>query len=143
MSDLDAKLELFKTLAAEAYPQRVVTRTFQDVSQRDQRDLKKGIYTVLFQGIPRMGKLGGSPVTVKVLLLGQFQVEEDALGNVVEAGELAMVEEINELLRLAANRYPDVPRIEGVEMATSSQLEHPFGWVAAVLEMSWTKKCTT
>jgi hypothetical protein len=141
--DLSTKIESLKSLLAELCPQRVVTRTFKDFAQRDKADLKRGIYTIVFQGIPGTGKLGGSPARVKLLLMGQFVAEEGAEGDVIEAGELAMISEITDLKRAAGERYPTIPTLEVLEVASSSQLDAPFGWVAAVLEMSWTKKCTT
>lgn len=143
MSALDDKLEALKVSWQAALPNRIITREFKNASDRDRDDLKKGIYTLLFQGLPRFGALGASPQTVKIFLLGQFVVEENETGAEVEAKELEMVDEITEWLRAAEAQYPTIPSIKAIELASSAQMEHPYGWVAVVLEMSWTKKCTT
>lgn len=141
--DLADKIEALKDLLVELCPERVVTRTFKDFAQRDKDDLKKGVWTLVFQGVTSTGKLGGSPARVKLLLMGQFVADEEAEGSEIEAGEIAMINEVTDLKREAGERYPKIPTLEVLEVATSSQLDAPFGWVAAVLEMSWTKKCTT
>lgn len=143
MSELDARIGAFKKLIEKQLPHRIVTREYKDLVKRDRRELKQGVYTLMCQGLPKFGKLGGSPATVKLFLLGQFVIEENDSGDQIEVHELAMVEEVSELLRVSEAGYPATPRVEAVDVALSAQMDHPYGWIAAVLEMSWTKKCTT
>jgi hypothetical protein len=141
LSELNDKLQAFKALVVATLPHRLVTRDFKNLADRKPADLKKGIWTVLFQGIPGFGALGGSPGKVKIFFLGQFQLDEGATGEDIEAIELQMVEEVLTVLREAGEKYPAIPTIKAVELVTSSQMEHPYGWVATVLEMNWTLKC--
>jgi|GEM_PF-3347331 len=141
MSQLDDKIEAFKNLMIEVLPDRVVTRDYKPASEHREEDLRLGVFTLLFHGVPKFGELGASPAGVKLFLLGQFQIEEKYTGSEIEAGELQMLEEITQVLRAAEAKYPDIPRMKAIDCASSTQMEHPYGWVAVVLEMYWTMKC--
>lgn len=141
MIELDTALDELHAHVAGMFPGRVVTRSYMDFSARPLPELNAGVYTLVFRGFPSFKRdvpRWASPGRARILLLGQFVLAEDAAPADVEAGEIAMMEEV-----IAAVRSAPEPKFIGLgieEMATSAQLEHPYGWVAAMLEMDWIKQ---
>lgn len=128
MSKPAAVLDRLAEVLAAAAPSRVVSRSFQDFARRDRADLQAGVLTVLGRGAnnpqpPRAEIL-------RVLLVGQVQLGEDTAGSALEAAEGELVDEIYHLARFIGGAYLDI-----ANWRQSMQLEHPYGWITADLEI--------
>lgn len=129
-----------KAAMASAMPTRVVTRSYQDFSQRAPADLEAGIVTILGAGekdyanyVGREAQLG----TVPMVVVGQLQISEATLkadgAEAVEDAEDLLVEEIKAFV---AN--PGDALLGGIRMLgfrQSGQIEAPYGWVACDIEV--------
>ncbi|MBF8179656.1 hypothetical protein [Herminiimonas contaminans] len=121
-------LESFKTALAAAYPDRIVTRSLKDFSDRSVADLKKGVFTVLAKGLPT----GDSTFqTMSMLVVGQIELPEKSEGVDVERAESLMGRQVRVLLQ----RQLRGPDMQIKSMDQSSQLEVPYGWVSMMLEV--------
>lgn len=119
-----------------ALPLRVVTRDLRDFAGRADADLQSGIITILGGGekdyantLGRIAMLGTLPIT----LVGQIRVAENSAPSAVEDAEDALADEIKEFCRA-----PGDPLLGGLSMLgyrQSAQLEHPYGWIVADLEI--------
>lgn len=134
MSDLSARMELIKTTLATALPLRVLTRDLVDFSMREDADLVKGIYTLVSGGEGNYKNYNGREGmdgAQRLLLVGQFRLDEDAAGSAIEDAELAMVDEIKALMR---TRPPVLAPLYMTGFRQSQQQDKPYGWVSIDLE---------
>lgn len=125
---------LRSTLQAQA-PARKVTRSFHDFAQRAAADLDAGIYTVLAQGesnfpnyVGRQGEFG----ILAISIIGQIKLAEDSEPSAVEDAEFLMAAEIK---ALTAAPPAGIDSLLLHSYRQSSQLEHPYGWIAFDMEM--------
>ncbi|MBF0453632.1 MAG: hypothetical protein HQL72_02305 [Magnetococcales bacterium] len=130
-------MDLLKETLADQLPDRIITRDFLPMAQRSNTDLAKGVYTLLcksegeYQQVVGREAQGGR---LKVLLLVQLKVGEKDPGSTVEDAEFAVIEEIKNLVR---GPLPDeLLNLWLMGVNHSGQLEKPFGWIAADLELS-------
>lgn len=133
-SVLGTRMELIKTLLEAKYPARVVTRNFIGYADHKRTDLVKGIYTLVSQsegGYPNYNGREGQDGRQRLLLVGQFILDEDALGSAIEEAEFIMAEEIKEFLR---TRDPQIAQLFMTGFRQSQQLDRPYGWIAVDLE---------
>ncbi|MFX5809027.1 hypothetical protein ABTE39_20190, partial [Acinetobacter baumannii] len=81
----DSLLDSFAVSLANAWPDRLVTRALKDFADRKPADLKKGIFTVIADGLP-----AGDPEFqfMKFLVVGQIAVGEKEGGSAIEKAEL-------------------------------------------------------
>lgn len=132
MSELSTRMELIKTTLATALPLRLVTRDLK--SDRDDAELIAGVYTLLSRSEGNYKNYNGREGmdgAQRMLLVGQFRLDEDALGSAIEDAELAMVAEIKALLR---TRPPVLAPLYMTGFRQSQQLDKPYGWVSIDLE---------
>lgn len=134
MSTLTARMELIRSTLATALTLRVVTRDLMDFSERADADLVKGVYTLVSGGEGNYKNYSGREAmdgAQRLSLIGQFRLDEDALGSAIEDAELAMVDEIKALLR---TRPATLAQLYMLGFQQSKQLDKPYGWVAINLE---------
>ena len=132
-----AVMNLLKTTMADQLPDRVITRNFCPPQQRSSEDLAQGIYTLIAraesdyqQAVGREAQGGKFQVTIT----GQFELAEDAPGSEIEDAEFAMITELKNFVRSA---LPDeLQNIWLLSVNQSGQLEAPYGWIYAQLELS-------
>lgn len=120
-------LNTFKDALASAYPLRTVTRSLKDYADRAPAELKAGVFTIISVGQP------GDDVyqqMLKLMVVGQLQLNEKATGEEVEEVELVMAREVKNLIQRQM-RGP-LMRITGIDH--SAQLEIPYGWVSVAIE---------
>lgn len=121
-------LESFKNALAAAYPDRIVTRSLKDFSDRKTADLKKGIFTILSKGLPT----GDSTFqTMSMLVVGQIELDEKSEGVEVERAENLMGRQVRVLMQ----RQLRGPDMQFKSMDQSSQLEAPYGWMSMMIEI--------
>lgn len=136
MSVLSAHMNLIVSTLAALYPARVVTRDLKDFAERKKTDLDAGVYTVLSlgeSGYANYRGREGMDGTVKILLVGQIRLSENAAPHAVEDAEGAMADEIKGLVRALP---PALCSLEMKGFRQSGQVEHPYGWIAVDLEMT-------
>lgn len=134
MPELSARMELIKSQLAAKYPARVVTRDFVDFPMRAAADLEKGVYTLISRGEGGYQNHNGREAMDgkhNIGLIGQIQVGEEASASAVEDAEFAMLEEIKAFVRALPI---ELCTLVMKDFAQSSQLEHPFGWIAVEME---------
>lgn len=125
MDAISQVLDRLTAALAAALPARVVTDEFVDHPDRRRDQLEQGVVTVLLPS----GELPSEwEARAKLTVVGQVAVAgRGTTTRQVRDAELAL---LSELLAFARNPVADVPRVEVTGYRTSSQMEHPFGWVA-------------
>ena len=132
---LSARMVLISETLAKRYPLRTVTRSLKDFSQRRASDLKCGIYTVVshgeagFENLRERAAMDGRH---RMLLVGQIQIEEKEEPEAIEDAEFVMIEEIKTFLR---DLPPTLACLEMTGYVQSAQVDAPYGWFQADLEM--------
>lgn len=135
---MDELTDLMAALHAQlttAMPTRVVSRDFVDFSQRKEADLLAGVVTVIAQGEREYSDVIGRAAqggTLGVILVGQVKVAENAAPSAVEDAEFALVGELKAFCLAVA---PPLGALVLRSFRQSGQLEHPYGWIAAEMEM--------
>lgn len=127
ISPEDAILTSFKSALASAYPARIVTRSLKDFADRKKEDLAKGVFTIIANGQPEGDTYEQK---LKLLVVGQIELDEQATGEDIERAELLMARDVKNLVQRQV-RGPDL-RITGIDQ--SAQLEAPYGWVSLAVE---------
>ncbi len=136
MGELADRMAATAAGLAAACPTRVVTRDYKDHAQRRKEDLVQGVLTLLSLGEAGYANLNGRAARDgqhRMLLTGQIKVGENDPGEVLEAAEFAMVEEVKAWLRALPI---DLITLEMTGFRQSGQMERPYGWVAMDLEMA-------
>lgn len=122
-------LDLIKDRLALALPDRIVTRSFIDHKRHRNAELERGIVTLLMR---KRHKHESWSTTLELTLVGQLHnPAREALPEETENLELELE---SQLLAFCNNPGDGIPRISVSSSVTSSQLEHPYGWV--VMEIS-------
>ena len=126
VSPEDSLLNSFAVSLANAWPDRLVTRALKDFADRKPADLKKGIFTVIADGLP-----AGDPEFqfMKFLVVGQIAVGEKDDGFAIEKAELSMHHQVRTFIQRML-RGPEL-KIGPVEQ--SAQLELPHGWISIAI----------
>lgn len=135
MTTLAARMALIRDTLAERYPGRIVTRSLKDFAARQPAELKRGIYTVVSKGegdFANLRERAAMDGKHRLLLVGQIQLQEKADGEAIEDAEFAMIEEIKEFLR---DLPPALACLDMTGYQQSAQVEAPYGWIAADLEI--------
>lgn len=141
VEDTAERLTAFETVLAAALPTRVVSPGFAPAGARSAADLAAGVVNVVAaqEGEYDQG-LGGTAqnATTQVLLICHLQVDASddcanplSLAEVVRAAELALLAEIKTFCRTPI----DGMDVLLAEVQFSRQLEAPFGWLVATLEI--------
>ncbi len=127
MSAIGAIIGSMGTALLAAAPGRMVTRAFKDFADRQKSELTAGLYTLISRG---QDDTTDYAEYLKVLLVGQIQLAEDATPDQIEEAELAMVDEVR---RFARGCQGAAVRVSGWQQ--SMQLEAPYGWVSFELRV--------
>lgn len=127
MNTSNAILTGISQALALAAPDRVVTRSYAEFTDRDQETLLRGLWTLLARG----AREEDGAAYLDMLLVGQLTVREDASDQplAVEQAELAMLDEV---LCLVSGIRGCALTLRGVRH--SMQIEAPDGWLAVDLE---------
>ncbi len=136
MSTIGDKLNTFKDAFAAAYPLRIVTRSYVQIEERSEADLKKGVWQILSKGVTGIE----SPVQIALLegdlsfvLNGQILIDEQKTGEEVEEQEHLMFDEVVNFLK---SKPAGLCSIDIKEFHQSMQIDAPLGWVFILLEWS-------
>lgn len=141
---ITAVLAAMIEVMAEQAPGRVVTGEFMTFDQRKDADLRKGVITILFAGVPaydyeHSGSYDGvhsdqtSNAQIEFRVVGQHRISEDGSGTQVAMAELAMLGDI-ELLANACIERDELTDLRIVDATCSAQLEAPYLWVATTFK---------
>ncbi|MFP4615568.1 MAG: hypothetical protein ACLFRB_06800 [Thiohalorhabdus sp.] len=127
MSKLGAVRTGLRDALAEAAPSRIVTRDFQPFAQRDEADLRAGVFAFLGRGQEQVEEYSDH---LKIALVGQCLVAESDAPSAVEELEDTLSEEMRSFARGVYGTYVGIQAWQ-----QSGQLEHPYGWIAAELDV--------
>lgn len=141
IDDTAARLAAFEASLVTALPTRVVEPGFTPAALRSADDLTAGVVNVVVASEQDYGRGFGSTAinqTTEVLLICHLQVDElancasrSALTTAVRTAELALLAEIKAFCRTPIAGLEVL--LQSVEL--SRQLEAPFGWLVATVEM--------
>ncbi len=128
ISAIDILLDEYQRELSAQVSQRVVTRNF--VGRDDMRaaDLRQGVFTMLFEGC-RPAENEQLDI-LRVAVIGQVELPEGALPLAVERAELAMLAEFQRFVS-----SPGGAEWRLISVATSHQIEAPFGWFYATCDV--------
>ena len=119
---------------------RIVTRTYKDVSERPAADLRKGIYTILCRGVDgydyeASDHSGGidAPAQTELgqfvfVITGQGSLPDKAEGEAIDAAEFAMLAELESFADQGITD-DDLKDLLLKRTVMSQQLEAPYYWV--------------
>ena len=121
-SSENSLLEFYAEAFGHSVPHRVVNRDFVAREDLETRDLSKGIFSFLYQGERQADD--DILVMLQVLVVAQIEIKERAKPSDVEKAELKLLQEFR---RFSNSERGSEFHIKNV--ATSHQIEHPYGWV--------------
>lgn len=133
MSTLTLKMQSLAAALATHYPQRIVTRDWEDSSQRNDSDLTRGIYTLISKSETDYADYPGREAqlgTLQFVLIAQIKVAEASGASTVEDAESDLIDEIKAFVSNPPPSLADAGNLALVSWQQSGQLEHPYGWVA-------------
>ncbi|MBF0383626.1 MAG: hypothetical protein HQL69_21605 [Magnetococcales bacterium] len=137
MSSQATVTNLLQTTLQTQLPNRIITRDFKQLQVHKDPDLTKGIYTIIcssesdYQNALGREAQGGR---LQILLLAQLKAGPKATGSQVEDAEFTVIQEIKTFLRSPLPNQLGNLSLKSVQQ--SGQLEAPYGWVAANLELT-------
>ena len=116
---------------------RIVTRSYKDFSLHTNEDLKRGIFTVLSQGVNEYPSIEppGEFGRQGVIILFQGLVDEDASGAELDQIEFNAINLLEQLAK--EHNEAQMPAFILRSCRQSSQLEAPYCWVRSEWE-NWT-----
>lgn len=133
----EAVMELLRENLVEAFPDRVVTRAAKDFQHRSAPERKKGVITLIAQGIASgldvARDLADAAGALQIFLLAEFELPESADGLVVERAEWALW---SELWAFFSEPGEGLCPLNVKSMQMSAQRSVPQGWLFAVLEFA-------
>lgn len=131
---MDDRLDALAAALAAALPTRTVKRSLLHYTEHSAAELAAGVVTLVSAGEGDYNKGLGMVAregVQRVVLIGHLKVAEGAPGATVEAAELDLIEELKAWARLPS---PGMSlRLDSVQH--SRQLENPYGWVVAYLDI--------
>ncbi|MDH5633609.1 MAG: hypothetical protein OEZ10_11515 [Gammaproteobacteria bacterium] len=113
----------------QVFAGRKVTRDYQHIDQYNDADQKAGIVTMILSA-PRAA-ISDNLHPVRVMLTFQGVVSEASGGSAIEELELSFIDQVQQFVASVSGIG-----IELVEWKNSRQLEHPWAWCGAVLELA-------
>lgn len=131
MSELDDRMELARTSLAAAAPARVVTRKYKVLHNLPAEELAVGQFCVVSKGEKGYKNFNGREAMDgehDILVIGRFQLQEDADGLLIEREEFAMIEELKAWVKTLEQ---PLCCLVMTGFAQSGQLEAPYGWILA------------
>ena len=134
MSTLNDLMDAVRDLIrANVATKRMVTRAFRDLEALPDEQAERGVFTLIAQGEQDFANYRGREAqlgTLRAIVSGQFKLGEGATGEDIEREEFAMVEELKAVAQLRHWPAP-ITAFELVEWSQSSQIEAPYGWIVA------------
>lgn len=139
-------LEAVKTAMGAINVDRVVTREWKRLQDYPQSDLERGIWTIRFAGVDRYpyeasdSQLDTDDARatangrVRLTIIGQLKLAEDASGLDIEAAELALIHELEQLADEAIET-DELMALLIKDATTSQQVEAPYAWVYSTWEV--------
>lgn len=132
IEDVSARYDAVKAALAGALTSRAHADNLEHFDERNAADLRKGVITLVSDGEgdyshrPGMETLNG---VQRLVIVGQFKVNETDAKTVIQAAEFALMQEIKTFVRAG------VPGtgLQLMDMVQSRQQDHPYGWVVATL----------
>lgn len=134
MSELATRMEAIKDSLAAAYPARVVTRSLQDPALIDHEDLQRGVYTVVSLAERNYTNVAGYEAqdgAQRILILGDFVIQENQPGSKIEDTEFTMIEEVKAWCRALP---AELCLISLLSVSQSGQTANPYGWIVCEAE---------
>lgn len=133
MNALTQQMQSLETALAGAYPQRIVTRNWEDSSQRSDSDLARGIFTLISRSETDYADYPGREAqlgTLQFVVIAQIKVAEGSGAATVEDAEGDLIDEIKAFASNPPSLLADAGNLALLGWQQSGQLEHPYGWVA-------------
>lgn len=131
---MDDRLDALQAALAAALPARVIKRSLLHYTDHEPAELAAGVVTIVSGGEGDYNKGLGMVAregVQRVILVGHVQVAEGAAGAVVEAAEIDLIEELKAWARAPIAGMS--LRLDSVQQ--SRQLENPYGWLVAYLDI--------
>lgn len=125
---------------------RLVSREWKDFGQRQDVDMRRGVYMVLFGGITSYPYEASDSQfdtdslratengRIRLTIVGQQLLGPDASGVDVEEAEFVMVHELEQLADDAMETEP-LQALLLKSVHTSQQIETPYAWVVSTWEV--------
>lgn len=131
---MDDRLGALEQALTPALPSRVVKRAFLDFRAHAEGELAAGVVMIVSAGERDYNAglgMAAREGTHRVLLIGHMQVLQTSTPDAIEAAELDLIEEIKAFVGQGVTGMH--VRLDSVEH--SRQLEHPYGWMLANLDL--------
>ena len=131
---MDDRLDAVEASLASALSTRVISRALKHYTDQTDDDLTAGVVTIVSAGEGDYNKGLGMVAregTQRILLIGHLSVAETTGGKDIEAAELDLIEEIKAWVRQPITGMS--LRLDNVQH--SRQLEHPYGWLVAYIDI--------
>lgn len=131
---MDDRMDAIHAALVAALPGRVVKRSFfKHFSEHEEAELAAGVVMLISAGEGEYARGRGMVAREgvhKFQLIGHVKSDDDSEPQATEAAELDLIEEIKAFMRVP------VPGMSLylAQVQHSRQLEHPYGWVVALLE---------
>jgi len=121
MSQSGVIMEQMRAGLQSGLTHRLVVRELKDFSDRDEQELRKGVYSFVSKGISEDSIYKRY---VDFILVGQIKTEDDAGGLAIEEAELTMIDEV---MAFQAAMRLNIPLDRIIQ---SRQLDAPYGWIS-------------
>jgi len=130
----------------EINPDRLVTREWKDFALRQDPDLRRGVWMVLFGGITRYPYetsdngmdtdvlRASENGRVRISIVGQVLLDAGATGLDVEEAEFVLIHELEQLADEAMATEP-LQALVLQSVVNSQQIETPYAWVVSTWEV--------
>lgn len=132
---MDTRLTAIATSLIAALPTRIIKRSLVHYTDHSASELTSGVVILLSVGEGDYNKglgMAAREGVQKIILIGHLKVAEDLAGEVIQAAEINLIEEIKAWSR---QRIPGMSlRLDSVQH--SRQLENPYGWVVAYIDVT-------
>ncbi len=131
---LDERRDAVLAALAAALGTRVVTNSLQSIESQSAADLAQGVVmlvSVRERSYSRGLGMAATKGLQEFLLVGHLRVAADAPPSAIEDAEMALIEELKAFVRGGVSGMS----VRLGEVRQSQQLDHPYGWVVAHLDV--------
>ncbi len=134
IKDTQARLDAVETLLTAQMPTRFIKRSLLHYTEQDNAELTAGILTIVKASEDNYKNQRGmvtKEATTQMLLIGHLHVAETTTSQAIETAELAFEKELKAAIETGITGLSfTLERIE-----SSRQLEHPYGWFVAFVNI--------
>lgn len=134
IKDTKARLDALEAMLIAQMPTRVIKRSLKHFTEQDATELASGILTIVKaseDGYANQRGMVTKEATTKTLLIAHLKVAEGTDSQQIETAELAMEKELKNAIETGITGLSfTLERIE-----SSRQLEYPYGWFIAFVNM--------